>query len=721
VVVSVPAASAQDVAARRQLERGLAYAAAGDTLLAFEALQQALDIAPNFADAHYYLGRLYTRRASSVETDFGDRLKAEDALLEALRLNPSDPRYLLELAPLRLKQHMKVDAGRLFARALRQAQEGGDPLVLADVHFSLGYLKELEYEALRNRRLAPILRGPPNTRTGAPVNPQRGRYVNEYLNMSPELSESGQLPKEEMIEHYRAALRYDPGHVGASVRLMGQLIDEYRMGEFMALARRLTATSPERPTPYLYLGFGLHVMGREDAAQEAFDNGLARLTDAERAQVENLAEVMRRRDADQYEALSPDEREEFNRRFWQLSDPLYLTEANERRVEHLSRIAYSDLRYAEPETGKRGWETDRGIIFLRYGPPAEVASFAAQTSGFGNPYTVGRRSIIWNYGQDGPVFVFQQMPGYRSAHFADDYKFIADDVRYVQPAKYDNIPSIPELLGLPVQIARFRADDPNEVAVEIHAALPLEELSRDLDMREGEFETGMFLLNSDGETVVKRVLDEAVTYSESGEVNEYRSWRLVLPPSGSLVAAVETRDAVTWRAAATRESFTVSRFPLDSLAVSDILLADFVRPLTNEPVQRFDYDIAPNAGVGYVSGDPVHMYYEVYGLQQDAEGYASMDVSIQIRVKRLDRGGGLSNLIGGLADAWGFSIVGDDRVELQFSREVKMDDRDRVTEYLSLDPQEVPPGEYEIRLRVWDRLAERMARQARAFYVVKEN
>jgi GWxTD domain-containing protein len=719
VVVFAQAASAQEDMARRYLEQGLAYVASGDTLLAFEAFEKALDVSPNLADAYYQLGRLYTQRANSVETDFGDRLKAENALLEALRISPYDPRYILELAQLRLKQHMKVAAGRLFDRALNEAQKGGDPVVLAAVHFNLGYLKELEYEVLSNRRLAPLLRGPPET-VGSIIDQRRSRYVNEYLNMSSEI-EAGLVPKEEMIEHYRAALRYDPGHVGASIRLMGQLIDEYRMGEFMAIARQLTALSPERPAPHLYMGLGLHVLGREDAANEAFDKCLARLPEEERREVENLAEVMRRREAEQYMELTPEERDEFNDRFWQLSDPLYLTEANERRVEHLSRVAYADLRYAEPENGRRGWQTDRGIIFLRYGQPVEVASFSAQTSSYGNDFTVGRRSILWSYGLEGPVFVFRQMPGYRGARFADDYKFIADDVRYMQPAKYDNIPSLPELLDLPIQIARFRAEDPAEVAVEIHAALPLEDLSRDLDMEEGEFETGMFLLNADGKKVVERILDETVTYSESGEVSEYRSWRLLLPPSGVLVAAVETRDAVTWRAAAARDTFSASVFPLDSLAISDILLADFVRPLTQDPVQRFDYDIAANAGVGYESGDPIHLYYEVYGLDQDAEDYASIDVSIQIRVKRLHRTGGLANLIGSLADSWGFSIVGDDRVELQFSREVKMDGRDRVTEYLSLDPQDVPPGEYEIRLRVWDKLAEQMARQSRTFYVIRED
>ncbi len=89
-------------------------------------------------------------------------------------------------------------------------------------------------------------------------------------------------------------------------------------------------------------------------------------------------------------------------------------------------------------------------------------------------------------------------------------------------------------------------------------------------------------------------------------------------------------------------------------------------------------------------------------------------------MKRLKRGGGIAALLGAIADAWGFSIVGDDRLELRYSREVQLDGRDRVAEYLSLDPREVPEGEYEIRLRVWDKQGERMARTRRSFEVAKE-
>jgi GWxTD domain-containing protein len=499
---------------------------------------------------------------------------------------------------------------------------------------------------------------------------------------------------------------------------MGQLLDENRLSEYLAIARRLVDAHSEQPMPYLYMGLGLHAAGREEAAGEAFEEGLRRLPDDERAEVENLEQVMRRTEAQDYLALSEDGRAAFNERYWQLSDPLYLTEANERRLEHLSRVAYADLRFSATEAGLRGWRTDQGIIFVRYGPPMSVASFGAEPYVQGNPWAVGRRSIIWSYGENGPVFIFRQMPGYLNARFAGDYKFIADNHRYVQPAVYNNIPSISEMLDLPFQLARFRAETPDEVAVEVHAALPLEDLARDMDLRKGEFETGMFLVNQQGDEVLRRVGTEVLKYDESSDVDEFRSWRIILPPSGPLVCAVEARDAVSWRAASSRETFNAEAFPADSFAVSDILMADFIKPLVEDPTKRADYEVWPNAALEYKSGEPIHIYYEIYGLEQDAEDFASFDVSIQVRVKKLERGAGISALLGLLADAWGFSVVGDDRLELRYSREVKMDGRDRVTEYLSLDPQEVPAGEYEIRLRIWDNLGERMARRLRSFGVV---
>ncbi len=187
VVSSVSGLGAQQDVARRHVERGLKLASAGDTLLAFAEFEKAVSAAPGLADAHFYLGRLYTRRANAVETDLEDRKKAEKALLKALRLRPTNPRYLLELGRLRLKQHMRPDAFRLFQRALDRAEEAGDPEALAEVHFNLGYMKEAAYMGLKNRRFRPFFRGPPTSRLNRMTDRRQDRYLNDYLDDNPEI------------------------------------------------------------------------------------------------------------------------------------------------------------------------------------------------------------------------------------------------------------------------------------------------------------------------------------------------------------------------------------------------------------------------------------------------------------------------------------------------------------------------------------------------------
>ena len=71
--VSPQAAMAQGGDAQEFLARGLQFAYQGDTASAVAELSNAVKANPKLADAYYYLGRLYSRRASAVETDFFDR------------------------------------------------------------------------------------------------------------------------------------------------------------------------------------------------------------------------------------------------------------------------------------------------------------------------------------------------------------------------------------------------------------------------------------------------------------------------------------------------------------------------------------------------------------------------------------------------------------------------------------------------------------------------
>lgn len=65
---------------------------------------------------------------------------------------------------------------------------------------------------------------------------------------------------------------------------------------------------------------------------------------------------------------SPD-RAAFLRRFWREMDPTPATPENERYVEHYQRLAYARDHY--PSAEARGYD-DRGMIYVRFGPPDEV-------------------------------------------------------------------------------------------------------------------------------------------------------------------------------------------------------------------------------------------------------------------------------------------------------------------------------------------------------------
>lgn len=98
-------------------------------------------------------------------------------------------------------------------------------------------------------------------------------------------------------------------------------------------------------------------------------------------------------------ALPPSERSAFRSDFWRRRDPTPDTEANEFRDEYFRRIAQSDrLFHGE---GRPGWMTDRGRIYVLFGPPAERQTFPMER----------RCQEIWFYGAFPVVFEDQDCTG----------------------------------------------------------------------------------------------------------------------------------------------------------------------------------------------------------------------------------------------------------------------------------------------------------------------
>ena len=95
--------------------------------------------------------------------------------------------------------------------------------------------------------------------------------------------------------------------------------------------------------------------------------------------------------------ISPEEREAWHRLnaeeqkdafvedFWQRRDPNPDRLGNEYRDEYYRRILFANDNYSTPRT--RGWRTDQGRIYEKYGPPSRVR----------NETDNGLRTITWTY------------------------------------------------------------------------------------------------------------------------------------------------------------------------------------------------------------------------------------------------------------------------------------------------------------------------------------
>jgi bla regulator protein blaR1 len=96
----------------------------------------------------------------------------------------------------------------------------------------------------------------------------------------------------------------------------------------------------------------------DSPSQAWLDNEAAYIiTDAERAAFRNL----------QSEA----ERQKFIEQFWERRDPTPGTIENEFKEEHYRRIGYANARFGS-RTGIPGSKTDRGRIYITFGPPDEI-------------------------------------------------------------------------------------------------------------------------------------------------------------------------------------------------------------------------------------------------------------------------------------------------------------------------------------------------------------
>lgn len=95
--------------------------------------------------------------------------------------------------------------------------------------------------------------------------------------------------------------------------------------------------------------------------------------------------------------LPASEKEAFQEEFWKIRDPDPETEENEFKMMYLERIETSNELFVSE--GRPGWLTDRGRIYVLFGPPRDRITFPMGD----NPWS--RCQEIWYYGNFPVIFI----------------------------------------------------------------------------------------------------------------------------------------------------------------------------------------------------------------------------------------------------------------------------------------------------------------------------
>jgi GWxTD domain-containing protein len=95
-------------------------------------------------------------------------------------------------------------------------------------------------------------------------------------------------------------------------------------------------------------------------------------------------------------------RDDFVAEFWKRRDPDPDTALNEYRLEYEDRVAKSGLLFGGE--GRPGWRTDRGRIYILFGPPSERQTYPMDAAGYCRE--------VWYYGAFPVIFIDEHCSGY---------------------------------------------------------------------------------------------------------------------------------------------------------------------------------------------------------------------------------------------------------------------------------------------------------------------
>ncbi|HOI30543.1 MAG TPA: GWxTD domain-containing protein [Melioribacteraceae bacterium] len=419
-----------------------------------------------------------------------------------------------------------------------------------------------------------------------------------------------------------------------------------------------------------------------------------------------------------FESYGKDELKEFVNEYWKKSDPLFMTEYNERLLEHYARVTYADLNFDLPSAGIKGWKSNMGETVVRYGQPmkrlrvrpqiddtkvkmkTEVWTYNDMAIAFTDMASSGNFKFVWPASEKDKLV--PQVPG--------NYNDFAEYLRKERPSRY-----LPRFEGPEIDasysILQFKSSKRNHTDLYLHCFL-----SDSLSNSSGKqiLNTGFYFLNRDYDEKFSR-RDRITIDSKDGDKIATNLNFTVLPDSG--FTAFEIIREIDKGTFSSRNPFRIKKFSNEKIDISDLCFAEEVSDVNSKGISfhRNKIIISPIPRNIISKGRPVHIYYEIYNLVKDGIGLTDFEQNITISDYGREEGSGFARFVSSVLNFLG--ITSDGRITL--SSKYRTIENDAQI-YFQLDFGNYSPGEYLIEISVTDNISGLQTRTANKLTIVDQ-
>ena len=593
--------------AEKYYQQALVFYEHGNLDSAIQKLKTALKFNWKMAKAHHQLALVYMD-----EETVNGRFKATFEIERALRMDSKNEKFRFTEAVLNLKKGMTFNAERQFKKILEN-----DPF---------------NYEACRHLAM---------------MKEEEMLHYQDMISVEPNsdgiiyMQKFALKLKEEAAEYYKKAIAVKPELTDVYYRLA---LIYYEFGNFDEMIQLLESSvkiNPMDKNCHLFLGFAYHNAQKYDLALEQYKIAGYLMDGHEKEAMESIEFILSPEELKEFHESASEEKELLKEKFWKRNDPFYLSETNERKMEHYSRIAYSNLRFSRTKDNIAGWATDMGKVYTRFGKPKQryrTRPYIGEMVGNGrNPLVHSKE--VWIY----PGFEFRFEDEYLSGNYnfarhvkpEYDYKQIYTDMIKHQPQYYEMFADS-LVFNAPHEIIAFRGDS-NQTELEFACCIPVREiLPTGSELQSYTLRKGIFLFDKDWENQFSKTSDLILNAQSQVEIGDEKYFTFVdkaTVPPGQYNYAIELMDDISEKRSAIHSKMIADTFAVNQFYISDILFAREIQPpYSSKDINRSDFKILPNPMRLYKQNQPIALYFEIYNLTQNSFGETRYKVEYKVGV-----------------------------------------------------------------------------------------